>query len=164
MATLEELCDSGHLIRVRVDLARGTSAFRRLYAIPAFINWLENELTKVPHDQIYCDLSPLEQVAVLFDEFISGEPLIIDRRFRRLRRSPSFGVWELKTDDVRIFGWFPEKDAFVMCFGDSATNTKIYNRYEKYMAQVNFIQVKMPLKDPKVEMSEDPADVVSAKN
>ena len=49
----------------------------------------------------------------------SGETLTYDWQFKPLNYVQD-GIWELKTANLRIFGWFPKKD----CFLGVIANTK----------------------------------------
>ena len=46
------------------------------------------------------------------------------------------GVWELKTPDVRFFGWFACKDCFVAAEAASAEQVKAHSLYHGYSNQV----------------------------
>ena len=46
---------------------------------------------------------------------------------------PENAIWELKTGDVRIFGWFHDHDCFVAHSGDDATATKANARYSQHI-------------------------------
>ncbi|WP_306046100.1 hypothetical protein [Nioella sp. MMSF_3534] len=164
MATLVELCESGELVQLEVPLAAHELPMRRLFAIPSFVRWLEESLGDIEHDDLYSDQTPLEQVDSLFFEYISGAVFSTDRRFKKLSSTPDHGIWELKSDDVRIFGWIPEKDAYVCCFGDSADRVKLLNTYGRYIAQSAFVRDNINLDEPKCVMSSEYDDVISTED
>ena len=105
MATLLELCDSESLVRLEVPLGPHDLIWRCLYGTPDFVRWLDEDLSNYDFDPLYANLSPLEQVGALFAEYVLGEPFASDRRFKKLKSTPDHFIWELKTEDVRIFGW-----------------------------------------------------------
>ena len=162
MATLVELRDSGVLVVID-PLEPDELPWRTLYGTDAFINWLDIVLPGLVHDPMYADVSPLEQVFALFAEYVSGDVFLNDRRFKKLRCTPDHYIWELKTEDVRIFGWAPEKDVFICCFGDSADQIKLQNGYGRYIALTAHARNELNLDEPKSVISEEPSDVISNK-
>ncbi|MBR9840291.1 MAG: hypothetical protein GYB50_20710 [Rhodobacteraceae bacterium] len=142
-------------------LEPGECAWRCLYGTPEFIQWLDEVLPQLGHDELYSDLSPEEQVFSTFVEYASGEVLSSDRRFKKLNWTPERYVWEFKTDDVRVFGWVPKKDAFVCCFGDSADRIKLFDSYGRYMAQTVYVRENINLDEPKCLRSGEYIDVLS---
>lgn len=164
MATLIELCESHAIVEIDPGLGPADLKWRCLYGTPDFTRWLEEVLPTYPEDHIHADLSPLEQVAACMMEYVLGEAFSTDRRFKKLKRTPSLDVWEMKTDDIRIFGWVPKKDAFVCCFGDLATDVKLQGKYGRYMAQTTRVRQLLALDEPKFIGSEEYQDVISTKN
>ena len=164
MATLLELCESGRLEQIDATLDGHELAWRRIFATPEFVGWLDETLPAFPTDEVYSNMSPLEQVYSVFAEYISGEDFSIDKRFRKLKRTPTLDIWEIKTSDIRIFGWVPEKDAFICCFGDDASTIKNLNLYDRYMAQANFVRTQIDLNEPKSITGGSYADVLSTKD
>lgn len=125
---------------------------------------LDTGLPQIAHNQLYSSLSPLEQVSAMFAEYVCGEDFSDDRRFKKLNWTPDYCVWEFKTDEVRIFGWIPEKDTFVCCFGDCANTVKLLGSYGKYLAQTTNVRRQMDLNEPKYITGKDYVDVISIKN
>lgn len=74
-------------------------------------------------------LTPLEQVDNLLADFVEGAPLTFSRQFKPLRPLNQHSIWEFKTDDTRIFGWFPSKDHFIATNGANADAVKDTNLY-----------------------------------
>ncbi len=163
MATLIELCESGELERIN-PLEEDEQPWRTLYATLNFIQWLDERLPEVEHNNLYSDLSPLEQVFAVFHEYVSGSEFLKDRRFKKLSFTPEQYVWEIKTDDIRIFGWVPKRDVFICCFGDSADEIKLFDRYSAYIAKTSFVRKNMNLDEPKCCKSKEYDDVISAKD
>lgn len=161
MATLKELVSTGILNKIDPGLEPHELESRCLYGTTDFIEWLDNDLTTFTHDPIYADMTPMEQVSALFSEFILGINFSTDRRFKKLNRTPSFNVWELKTDDIRIFGWVPQKDHFICAFGDSATVVKDFSMYGAYMAKTKYVIDDLNLNEPKFLEGKEYCDVIS---
>lgn len=163
MATLTELADDGRLERIEVDL-EDRLPFRCLFGTPGFVAWLENDLPLIQTGAIGAETTPLEQVDALFFDFISGVHFQEDRRFHPISYNPDLFVWELKTLDVRIFGWFVKMDHFVCCFGDHKENLlRIAGRVERLAAQTSFVRQQLPLNEPKHLVSKEYANVLSDK-
>jgi hypothetical protein len=161
MATLPKLCEEGGLVALDPGLGPDELPTRRLYGTPAFVEWLDNILPVISADSAEADLSAMEQVAALFHEYLIGAKFSDDRRFKKLNSTPSHHVWEFKTDDVRIFGWIPEKDVFVCCFGDSKDAIETFRKYGRYIAQTKYVRDHLDLDEPKHLEGKDYADVIS---
>ncbi|MDE0970445.1 MAG: hypothetical protein OSA51_13790 [Octadecabacter sp.] len=160
MATLIQLCESGSL-DVIDPLEPGELPWRFLYATMDFLDWIERELPVLGHNELYSDLSPLEQVYAVFFEYVSGEDFSSDRRFKKLHCNPDNHVWEFKTEEVRVFGWVPNKDFFVCCYGDSKDKIKEFDSYGRYIAQTTFVRNNLNLNEPKCLISRSYSDVIS---
>lgn len=162
MATLAELCDSGILDTID-PLEPDELPWRTLYGTMEFLTWLDQVLPNLEHNPMYASLTPLEQVFALFAEYVSGDDFFSDRRFKKLNWKPDRYVWELKTDDVRIFGWAPKKDAFICCFGDAKDRIVIEDSYGRYIAQTVYVRDHIELNEPKCLTGGSYKDVISNK-
>ncbi len=134
---------------------------RRLYASPDFVRWLDAELPELEGDTVDADLSPIEQVFALFHKYVVGESFGSDRRFKKLSGTPNHHVWELKTDDVRVFGWVPKKDVYICCYGDLKLSIETLKKYGRYIAQTKFFRDHLDLDEPKAIEGERYQDVIS---
>lgn len=161
MATLEQLCQQGHLVELPVPLGPEEMPWRKLYGTPEFVQWLDQVLPYLPEDPVHADASPLEQVATTFAEYVLGEDMAAETMFRKLRSNPEHFVWELKTDDIRVFGWAPRKDHFICCFGDLADEIKRSNAYGRYIALTVRTRQLLELDEPKVVGRTEYRDVIS---
>ena len=160
MATLVELCESKQLVTIDV-LEADELPWRTLYGTPGFIEWIDANLREVPHKPEYVGLSPSEQVYAVFAEYQSGERFSDDRRFKKLNQTPDNFIWEIKTEEVRIFGWVPQIDHFICCFGDGKDRILDLNLYGRYIAQSIYMRNNLPLDEPKYVVSKEYTDVVS---
>lgn len=163
MATLSELAINGDLEKIEVELETGEQPWRRLYATPDFIQWLDTVLPDL-RTTIFADSEPDEQVDAVFHEYRAGRHLTIDARFKSLSWTPDWSVWEFKTPDLRIFGWVAEKDAFVCTYGDMKDQIETFNRYGRYIAQTKFQRDQLNLNEPKFIASKEYDDVLSDAN
>lgn len=160
MATLAELSNSGEIVPISVGEDIRMSPRRLIYGSQKIIGWLENELPAMK-TRVSSILAPLEQVDALFEEFQFGKPLGHPRQFRQLRlRSQNPNVWELKTPDIRIFGWFPKKDIFVAICAEDATHIKDHDLYSGLIEEVVRFRGQLKLDEPKTLIG-DIDDVLS---
>ncbi len=82
------------------------------------------------------------------------------QEFRRLHPG-EHGIWEMRTPDIRIFGWFPHMDCFVAVFGDDASHIKDHDLYAGYRDQVVRMRDALDLDEPKYLDGAEIEDVVS---
>src|ERR1700733_1797046 len=112
MATLHILDRRGDLVAIGGGLEDFEQPQRLLYGFPHVITWLNETLPTLQPFYAETDLSPIEQVDVLFHDFVSGEDLVYYERCHFMEPLIN-GVWELKTPDIRIFGWFCKRGVFI---------------------------------------------------
>ncbi len=159
MATLSKLILDGILNPVEIELDSHTLPWRLIFSINGFGQWLENDLANLvaTYDP---QLSSAQQVDDLMAAFVSGDPLVPEKMFRPLHPHQD-GVWELKTPDVRIFGWFACKDNFIAARGNDATFIKRHNLYHGYIGEVVRLRNQLDLDPPKFVTGVNADDVIS---
>lgn len=159
MATLLNLVEIGAVVRVDPVLGPKELEMRRIYLLPRAFEWISEVL---PGADSSWDLEnrPNEQLDALIYEFCSGVPLQIGRRFKALVHLGD-GIWELKTADLRLFGWFTQKDCFVASDCDDAGRVKKVGLYRGYCQQAVRLRDALDLDEPKFITGDDPDDVVS---
>lgn len=145
------------MIKLEVLLDAGEREVREIYLSPRLRDWLASKLPALQSQWDLKNQSPEMQVDALTHLFVAGEPLAFDTQFNVLRPCER-SVWELKTPDVRVFGWFYEKDVFVAVVADDATFVKERNLYSGYRDEVVRFREKTGLKC--IE-GDHPDDVVS---
>jgi hypothetical protein len=160
MPTLAECALAGHLFKLDIELGRRRQEERLIYASRRLVDWLRDDLPEVVSDR-NLEETPLQQVDSLFEVFVSGDTLQYQHQFWCL--SPiDRGVWELKTPDVRIFGWFPAKDCFIGFVADSKHRILEYKLVTGYVGEVVRFRDALPLDGTKFIPGDNPHDVVSA--
>lgn len=122
MATAPHIANRGDLVRWELDPTDRRQVERLLFLTPDMERWMQETLRLEPIDWGR-DISPLEQVASMFDQIVG------DIRFRGVgdfvRLQPQYqGIYELKVTDVRVFGWFPARRMFIACSGEMKKRTK----------------------------------------
>jgi hypothetical protein len=159
MATLLHLAEAGLIQKVDAALDPWDLEERRLYAAPRWAQWIEDTLPYLQADQ--SEISPIEELDDLFAHFCSGGTLAHGRQFHCLihRRH---GVWELKTRDLRVFGWFPSKDCFVGASADMAKHVKENGLYSRHRQEVVSFRNQLDLDPPKFISGDDPNAVITA--
>jgi len=160
MPTITDLVDSGAIVRIDVELAPRDQPLRLLYGTPQFIEWLQEHLHGDGPSQRLGQTSPAEQIDDLFHSFLSGEPLIFTRQFRVVRAEEN-AVWELKTPDIRIFGWFMARDCFVAVFGNWADTVKDHDLYRGYRIAIRRLRRELGIDATLCVRGVEPDDVLS---
>ncbi|MBU1210493.1 MAG: hypothetical protein KJ587_04355 [Alphaproteobacteria bacterium] len=159
MATLVQLLERGALKKLDPQLAPGEQEFRLLYAGERLVTWITVTLPTLGS----CwniEQAPIEQLDAFMEVFASDEPLYYERAFRPIRHI-AVGIWEIKTADVRIFGWFPKRDHFIGVAGDTTQRVKDYNLYTGYAGEVERFRDGLDLDEPKYVPGDQPDAVVS---
>lgn len=160
MATLIHLSGQGQLIELEAALSWREQKERRIYVFPAARTWMENILPQEASDW-GLELTPLEQLGQFLVNYCAGRELTFERQFKPIQHIDR-GVWELKTPDVRLFGWFALKDCFVCTFGNTKNRIKEYGLVGGYRDQTVRMRDKLDLDSPKFVTGDNPNDVVSA--
>lgn len=160
MGPFDSLVASEAIVKVEIQLGRKESSKRLLFATPSFVNWLNDRVSRDEPSSLGAVLSPVEQLDFLFYTFVSGKPLIHSKQFRAIRVERN-AVWELKTVDLRIFGWFPMRDCFVAVFGDWADHVKDHDLYRGYRLEVRRLRRELGVGDALCVEGVNPDDVIS---
>ncbi|QUL38141.1 hypothetical protein [Erythrobacter sp. JK5] len=106
------------------------------------------------------ELSPAEQLDELVYHFATGGVLDCPRQFHVLSHKRD-GIWELKTPDLRLFGFFARKDIFICTDVADANAVKEGCLYAGYCEQAWFKRERLDLDDPKFVGGVEPKNVVS---
>lgn len=125
MATIEQLIERDALTCVDVPLDGGPP-WRTLLSVERLVNWIGATLPMLEGN--WGDLNPIQQLDALFADFASGAPLEFRRHIRVIQPRHD-GVWELRTIDLRVFGWFAAKNVFI---GSSAGLKHQIERHKLY--------------------------------
>jgi hypothetical protein len=161
MATLLDLAGGRAPVLFKLDpgFEDGSQEFRCILASQKLKIWIEQELPNLV-SPLGIQISPQEQLFALVDVFYSDETLTYGGHFKPLRCRGQ-GVWELRTEDLRIFGWFPLKDHFIGVVANDATYIKEHRLYEGYIGEVVRFRNQLDLVEPKFIQGKDSNNVVS---
>lgn len=159
MATLEELERTNRLSRYRPKrLKRDQFEERQLWFYSEAVEWLMNEVSGM--EPFYSgDLRPSLQANALLKQFVLGEPFEHKRMFWKMRPDTK-DVFELKTADLRMFGWFVRPKVFVVAEYATFEQTHAAKGiHEYYRDRVVAKREALPLDDPKCVVGAGPEDV-----
>ena len=131
MATIDKLIQLKTLIRVTVPLGRRQFHERKLYAYPACLEWMRSKVPHMVTGRIASASTPQEQLIERLRQWIAGDPMAYGRMFHDLIPR-SDGVWEIKTADLRIFGWMYRPREFIAVRGGYADDYKEPTKTKNY--------------------------------
>jgi hypothetical protein len=160
MATPIQLHYAGTLYKYDPELAPKQREIRTFYASQRMQKWVTEDLPKL-ESTWKIEQSPQEQLSELLDEiYCPEEPLTFGRQFRPLRYIVD-GIWELKTADLRVFGWFFAKNCFIASAANLTDLIKRLHLYLPYQEEAVRVRNQLDLDDPKFVPGDDPHAVVS---
>jgi hypothetical protein len=160
MATVIDLATAQPPALLKLDpaLEAREQEWRTIYILPR----VKPRFTVLPTWQSHWKIeqSPVQQMDALLEVFCSGETLTFEHRFKPLVHLND-GIWELKTPDLRFFGWFPHQDCFIGGALDTAFNVKNLDLYRGYANEVAYHRQQLDLNEPKFIPGDDPKNVVT---
>jgi len=131
MATFDKLLADKNLIRVTRQLPRGQFHERKFYAYPRCLEWMRVEVPKMVTGREQSSFTPLEQLMERLRQWMAGDPMKHGPWFHDMDPQ-SDGVWELKTTDLRIFGWMYQPRAFIAVRGGYTDDYKEPTKTKNY--------------------------------
>jgi hypothetical protein len=134
MATIEQKIASGELEKYEANLKPRELVDRIIYYSPDLTKWISNDLQQANRD-FDQHLDPLDQVVILFDEFVAGRPMTFGFQIKKLASLNDY-VWEMRPTDVRIFGYFYRKSIFIAVCGELKKNLTKNALYKPFIAEV----------------------------
>lgn len=156
MATIAMLQDKGDLIEYEPDLDPREFPTRWIHqasAFPGLFASLKNEQPDAPRP-----LSPFEQVEQALYDYCIGRPLAYDYD-RKMLNPKQYGVWEIKTADVRVFGWLPERRHMIVVSLAMKRDLIPSSKYKPYVSGVVDFRDKLNLDYPKFLTGASPRDI-----
>jgi hypothetical protein len=162
MATVLELVLAQKLFKLDPALEANEREWRWIYALPDFKTRVETGLPTWV-SQWQTDQSPTQQLDAFLEVYCSGETITYGRQFKPLVHLGD-GVWELKTPDLRLLGWFHKRNCFIGGAIDTAYKVKNHNLYPGYVGAVIRLRDQLDLDEPKFVPGDDPNVVVSNYN
>jgi hypothetical protein len=124
MATPDKIAT---LTRIVVPLKWGEFDEREFHAMPSLVRFLEEILPGAKTGILEATETPAAQMDTLLRKWNSGKPMAYSRAFSNLKPTVR-GVWEMKTADLRVFGWLWRPKVFIATFAGLADDYKSQNR------------------------------------
>lgn len=153
MATFEKILEGRLLIPVVVKLGRGKFFNRKLYAYPASLKWMKETVPTLNTGRQNSAQTPAEQLIMRLQQWLSGEPpLKKGPMFKEMEYPRENDVWELKTDDLRLFGWMYQPKTFIVASHGYADDYKEPTKIKNYADDVRAViaaRDALPLDGPK---------------
>src|SRR6266852_2301599 len=138
MSTISSLLVQGTLRAVTLGLLDDELPERGLFGTHRLFKHLAEELPSIPSRD--ATLSAKEQVSNLFGRYLTNRPLILRSPISPLRHLKD-AVWELKTLDVRVFGWFAAKNSMII---DAGCDVKLLKseklNYSGFINQTSYVR------------------------
>ncbi|AIT79116.1 hypothetical protein JI59_04495 [Novosphingobium pentaromativorans US6-1] len=108
----------------------------------------------------HIEILPEEQLDGLLADFCEGVEIAVGTQFKCLIPQEN-GVWELKTPDVRMFGWFHQKDCFIATAVDAKWRILEHHTYRGYIAEAAHLRSQLFGDDVQFIQGTEPDDVLS---
>lgn len=152
MATINTLLgDQGPLTDIQVPLRRHEYQRRWVHGSHEFVRWILEDVPKLQQGRLNAHDTPQEQLDQILYRWIAGKQIAYSRMFKDLMPGRD-EVWELKTADLRVFGWLAERCRFIAVLGDYADHYKGPNRRRSYETARQFVvqyRDRLDLDEPK---------------
>jgi hypothetical protein len=146
MATLEQLESGGQISRHDAELETWELSKRMISFTSNFGKWL-SQLKSAPKKRGRT-LTPFEEINQSFFAFVMGKPMAFGVDYRKLEPHGNH-VWEFKTLEMRVFGWFPRKAHFLAVCGEFKDNLPNNKAYKPFIEQVIKFREALALDEPK---------------
>ncbi|MGY4399876.1 hypothetical protein [Bradyrhizobium sp. USDA 3315] len=150
MATLDKIAI---LTRITTPLRRREFEERKFFAMPSMVQFLRDILPGAKTGVVEATETPAAQMDTLLRKWNSGRPMEYGRAFSNLRPA-AHGVWEMKTADLRVFGWIYRPKIFIATFAGLADDYKSQNgippkeSYDEARNRVVWIRDRIALDPP----------------
>ncbi len=104
---------------------------RAIYGFPHVVRWIEDTLPRHEPELSHGRQDLEEQLDFLLHEYICGANIAHYGRAHIMEpRTPS--IYELKSPDLRLFGWFNARCSFIVANIDTAARCKTIGLYAGY--------------------------------
>jgi len=90
---------------------------------------------------------PCEQVDAFFVDFVIGATMQIGKDLKKLQPIGD-NVWEMRTDDVRVAGFFHKRGTFIATGGGLKKNLKTKKQYQSLIDAAKAAIKTLGLDDP----------------
>ena len=112
---------------------------RELYAFPDCLKWMKETVPKFETGRQNSAHTPAEQMILRVQQWLSGAPLQKGPMFKELEFPKDNDVWELKTSDLRMFGWMYQPKKFIVASCGYADHYKEPTKTKNYADDVRAV-------------------------
>ena len=158
MSTISNLLSDGKIKAVTLGLVDDELADRGLFGTTRLHSFLENDLPAIQSRDAV--LSAEEQLANLLGRYLTNRPLVLLSPLSPIRHLAN-GIWELKTLDLRVFGWFVERDSMII---DSGCDVKLLKsgklNYSGFIAQTEYVRKTLGFSPTNCVQGNQPHDIL----
>lgn len=159
MTTTQQLEAQGELVKIEVELDYDEEPQRLIYALPHVIYWMDNVLPGLETDGYISGANrPAEQLEALLYDMISGKTVF--EMPPHCMEPEGDGMWELRTHDLRLFGFFWRKGTFIITAADTKARCLQHGLYEGYRNEGQRHRDRLDLDPPKFVPGRDPNHVL----
>ncbi|WP_223177799.1 hypothetical protein [Sphingobium sp. KCTC 72723] len=156
---IEQLIASGVIERYDPELEAHVLEARTIYMFKKVRDQIADRVQHAASDR-QLETSPMEQLDAVFTDFCDGTELYTSEQFKCLNPK-SKGVWEIKTPDVRMFGWFYLKDVFIATSVDTKHRILEHNLYTGYINEASDLRIKFFGDEAEYISGTEPDNVIS---
>lgn len=93
-----------------------------MFALKPLLVWFQTVLRKQEPLEPTDD-PPYKQIKLTFKDYLFGKQIIVGKDIKQMQPLGD-DVYEFRTPDVRVFGWFYTRDCFIAVCGDTIDNLK----------------------------------------
>jgi hypothetical protein len=157
MATFEKILEERILVPVKIRLGRGHFYERELYAYPSCLQSLKEIVPTLTTGRINSAQTPAEQLIMRLQQWLSGAEIKKGPMFKEMDYPRENDVWEMKTDDLRLFGWMYRPKKFIIAAYGYTDHYKEPTKIKNYADDVRAVMEArdaLPLDGPKLVKGE----------
>ena len=152
-------CQRAGLELFRQGLREREQIFRRIYVSDNFKNCIKQDLPRFKVSEGQASLA--SQLVAEVRGFCRGDGLAVTTDFHCLRPERDF-VWQLKTADLRLFGWFVVPNWIVLhSIGDANDLHEDWDKYKPFVQEVVNFRSQLPPGLPGPVRGVKSSDVIS---
>lgn len=156
---IEQLIAAGIIERHDPELEAHVLEKRTVYMFKKVNDQIKDRIQDAVSDR-QLQTTPMEQLDAVLADFCDGTELYTSEQFKCLNPT-SEGVWEIKTPDVRLFGWFHLKDVFIATAADTKHRILEHGLYKGYINEASALRAKFFGDEAQHVSGTEPDDVIS---
>lgn len=165
MTTIPMLVADGEIVEFEPSLDDDETQVRCIYFSQHAVNWMKEKMPNLKPAWV-SELSLQRQSDTFLEDFCAGVDLTVGPQFHNMEPSDPnhHGIWELKTADLRYFGWFYRKNVFIVWACNQAGFIKEYHLENGYRDEAVLFRESLDLDPPPFVPGNNPYDVITEYN